>query len=126
MVDGANRHDMQLVRATRERLIVTRPLPTQEPPQGLCLDAGDASAAVYAVVQECGLTAPVRPRGDEAKAIQRDAGFTARRGVVERAHSWMHRFRRRLIRWDKKPQNSRAFLHLACGLMAFRAAGLFG
>ena len=29
-------------------------------------------------------------------------------------------------RWDKKPENYLAFLHFACGLIAFRAAGLFG
>ena len=57
---------------------------------------------------------------------QMEAGFKARRWVVERAHSWMNRFRRLLIRWDKKPANYLAFLHFACGLIAFRAAGLFG
>jgi len=44
--------------------------------------------------------------------------------VVERAHSWLNRFRRLLIRWDKKPENYLAFLHFACGLIALRAAGL--
>ena len=39
-VAGANRHDMQLARATRERLIVARPAPTAEQPPGLCVDAG--------------------------------------------------------------------------------------
>jgi transposase len=57
---------------------------------------------------------------------KREAGFRARRWVVERAHSWMNRFRRLLVRWEKKPQNYIAFLHFACGLIAFRAAGLFG
>jgi hypothetical protein len=38
----------------------------------------------------------------------------------------MNRFRRLLIRCDKKPENYLAFLHFACGLIAFRAAGLFG
>jgi putative transposase len=45
---------------------------------------------------------------------------------VERTHSWMNRFRRILIRWDKKADNSLAFLHFAWALIAFRAAGLFG
>ena len=58
--------------------------------------------------------------------IKREAGFKARRWVVERAHSWMPLFRRLLIRWDKKPENCLAFLHFACGLIAFRTAGLFG
>jgi hypothetical protein len=38
----------------------------------------------------------------------------------------MNRFRRPLVRWDKKPENYLALLHFACGLIAFRAAGLFG
>ena len=39
-IEGDYRHDMQLVRATLESLVVERPAPTPEQPQGLCLDAG--------------------------------------------------------------------------------------
>jgi transposase len=117
---------MKLARTTLERLVVARPTPTPEQPQGLCLDAGYDYDEVYALVQEFGFTAHVRSRGDEATAIRHEAGFKARRWVVERAHSWINRFRRLLIRWDKKPENYLAFLHFACGLIAFRAAGLFG
>jgi putative transposase len=81
---------------------------------------------VYAILQELGFMAHVRSRGDEAKALKREAGFKARRWVVERTHSWMNRFRRLLVRWDKKSENYLAFLHFACGLIAFRSAGLFG
>jgi putative transposase len=126
VVEGANRHDMKLVRPTIESLVVARPAPTPEQPQGLCLDAGYDYDAVSAILQEFGFTAHVRSRGDEAKARKREAGCKARRWVVERAHSWMNRFRRLLIRWEKKPENYLAFLHFACGLIAFRAAGLFG
>jgi len=126
VVEGANRHDMKLVRLTIESLMVAGPDPTKEQPQGMCLDAGYDYDEVYAILLEFGFTAHVRPRGEEAKAIKREAGFKARRWVVERAHSWMNRFRRLLIRWDKKPENYLAFLHFACGLIAFRAAGLFG
>jgi len=117
---------MKLVRATIESIVVTRPMPTAKHPQGLCLDAGYAYDEVYAVVHEFGFTAHVRPRGEEAKASKREAGFKARRWVVERAHSWMNRFRRLLVRWDKKPENYLGFLHFACGLLALRAAGWFG
>lgn len=124
-IEGANRHDMKLVRRTIESLVVVRPEPTKECPQGMCLDKGYDYDEVYAILQEFGFTAHVRPRGEEAKALKREAGFKARRWVVERAHSWMNRFRRLLIRWDKKPENSLALLHFACGLIAFRAAGVF-
>jgi putative transposase len=126
VVEGANRHDMKLTRPTIASVVVERPAPTAERPQGMCLDAGYDYDEVYEILHTFGFTAHVRPRGEEAKAIKREAGFKARRWVVERAHSWMNRFRRLLIRWDKKPENYLAFLHFACGLIAFRAAGLFG
>ncbi len=126
VVAGANRPDMKLVEETVDSLIVKRPRPTKTRPQGLCLDKGYDYAAVREIVQEFGFTAHIRARGEEAQAINRQAGFKARRWVVERTHSWMNRFRRVLIRWDKKVENYLAFLHFACALIAFRAAGLFG
>ena len=98
VVEGANRHDMKLTRPTIESLVVERPEPTAEPPQGMCLDAGSDYDEVYTILKELGFTAQVRPRGEEAKAIKRVAGFKARRWGVERAHSWRNRFRRLLIR----------------------------
>jgi putative transposase len=77
-------------------------------------------------LKECGFTAHMRARGEEATAIKRAAGFKARRWVVERTQSWMNRLRRVLLRWDKKVDNYLAFLHFACALIAFRASGLFG
>ncbi len=125
-VAGANRHDMKLVRETLEGIIVSRPEPSTEQPQGLCLDKGYDYQEVRDLVAEFGFTAHIRARGEEAVALKREAGFRARRWVVERAHSWMNRFRRVLVRWEKKPENYLAFLHFACGLIAFRASGLFG
>jgi putative transposase len=125
-IDGANRNDMKLVEASLDSLVAERPAPTADRPQGLCLDKGYDYAEVRATVQAFGFTAHIRARGEEAAAIKHEAGFKARRWVVERAHSWLNRFRRLLIRWDKKARNYLAFLHFACGLVAFRAAGLFG
>jgi transposase len=125
-IEGANRHDMKLVCPTIESLVIDRPEPTEKQPQGMCLDKGYDYEAVRDILHDFGFTAHIRARGEEAKEIKREAGFKARRWVVERAHSWMNRFRRLLVRWDKKPANYLAFLHFACGLIAFRAAGLFG
>lgn len=125
-MDGANRHDMKLVRATVTNLVVDRPQPTPEEPQHLCLDAGYDYDEVRQIVAEFGFTAHIRSRQQEATAIKQEADKRARRWVVERTHSWMNRFRRILVRWDKKVANYIAFLHFACALIAFRAAGLFG
>lgn len=125
-VDGANRHDMKLVRPTLESIVVERPMPTPENPQHLCLDKGYDFQEVRDIVAEFGFTAHIRSRGEEAQELKREAGKRARRWVVERTHSWMNRFRRILIRWEKKPENYLALLHFVCALIAFRAAGLFG
>jgi putative transposase len=125
-VEGANRHDCKLVQATLASIPVVRPAPTPATPQGMCLDKGYADDAVRDPLAACGFTAHIRARGEEAKALQQEAGFRARRWVVERTHSWMNRFRRVLIRWDKKVQNSLAFLHVACAYITYRQSGLLG
>ncbi len=43
-----------------------------------------------------------------------------KRWVVERTHSWHNRFRRLLIRWEKKVANYVAMIHFACALMVYR------
>ena len=117
---------MKLLAPTLYSIIVKRPEPTPARPQGLCLDKGYDYEEVRATLAAFGFTAHIRARREEAPARKRAAGARARRWVVERAHSWMNRFRHILIRWDKKADNYLAFLHFACALIAFRAAGLFG
>jgi transposase len=125
-VDGANRHDCKMVAVTLESVPVHRPRPTCKRPQGICLDKGYDSNQVRELVKAFGYTAYIKARGEEARAIKRQAGFKARRWVVERTHSWMNRFRRILIRWEKKPENYLGLLHLVCALITYRATGLLG
>ena len=125
-VAGANRHDMKLVRDTITSIPIERPEPTAEQPQHICLDKGYDYDEVRETLLAFGFTAHIRARGEEAQDLKREAGQRARRWVVERTHRWMNRFRRILIRWEKKPQNYMALLHFVCALIAFRSAGLFG
>ena len=92
----------------------------------MCLDKGYDFAEVRRTLAEFGFTAHIRSRGEEAQAIKREAGFKARRWVVERTHGWLNRFRRILVRWDKYPENHIAFLHFVCALIALIAAELLG
>jgi putative transposase len=105
-IDGAQRHDMKLLRPTIQSILFERPVPTEERPQGMCLDKGYDYNEVRDILREFGFTAHIRPRGEEAKAIKRQAGFKARRWVVELAHSWMNRFRRLLVRLSTKSQRT--------------------
>ena len=125
-VDGANRNDFKMAQATLESIPVTRPEPRPDAPQGLCLDKGYDYDNVRDLVKEFGYTAHIKARGEEAQAIKHEAGFKARRWVVERTHSWMNRFRRILTRWEKKAANYLAMLHLVLGIITHRCAGLFG
>ena len=125
-VDGANRHDMKRVKPTLDDLKLDRPTPTAARPQGLCMDKGYDFEEVRALVAQFAFTAHIRARGEEAHKIRQEAGFRARRWVVERTHSWSNRFRGLLIRWAKKAENYLAFLHLVCGIIAWRATGLLG
>lgn len=115
-------NDFKLARSTIESIPIERPEPTEASPQGLCLDRGYDYAEVRELAREFGFTAHIRSRGEEAKALKREAGFRARRWVVERTHSWLHRFRRILVRWEKRADTYLAMLHLACGLITWRAA----
>ena len=125
-VDGANRNDFKMAQATLESIPVKRPKPTKKAPQGLCLDKGYDYDEVRDLADEFRYTLHLRTRGEEAQAIKREAGFKARRWVVERTHSWMNRFRRILIRWEKKPENYLGLLHFVCAFITFRLSSLFG
>ena len=125
-IDGANRNDFKMMRTTLESIPIKRPKPTRHNPQGMCLDKGYDYDEARDLAREFGYTAHIRARGEEAQAIKREAGFKARRWVVERTHSWMNRFRRILTRWEKKAENYLALLHFVCAVITYRCAGLFG
>ena len=96
------------------------------PPTRLLLDKGYDYKEVRTILQAHGLIAHIRSRGEEAKDKQKQPGKKARRWVVERTHGWMNRFRSILTHWCKKERNYLGMLYFVCGLISYRAAGLFG
>ena len=125
-VEGANRHDMKLVKSTLEAIVAERPEVTDEKPQNMCMDKGYDYEVVRELVAEWEYIPHIKARGEEISAKQRIPGYRARRWVVERTHSWMNRFRRLLIRWEKKADNYLAMVHFACAYITFHATGVFG
>jgi putative transposase len=122
-VDGANRHDKKLVGRTLHNLAVARPTSAK---QNMCMDKGYDYPDVRELVAKWGYTAHIVARGDERHRPERVPGYRARRWVVERTHSWFNRFRRLLVRWEKKVANYTAMLHVACAYITLRAAGVMG
>jgi hypothetical protein len=137
-VAGANFNDYKLLEQTLESSPISRPdprvpdVPEAAAEQGLCLDADYFRVEIYETLERWGYTAHIRPVGSKSGASlltpeEADAaGIGARRWVVERTHSWLHRFRGLLVRWCKKSRNYLALVHFACGIIAFRASGLLG
>ena len=118
-VTAANRHDMKACFATLDRVIVPRPEPRPYHRQHLCLDKGYDYPEIEAGVRERRYEPHIRRRGEETRDRQ-ERRHPARRWVVERTGSWHNRFRKLLIRWEKKARNYLALIHFACCLIVYR------
>jgi putative transposase len=113
---------MKLLEATLASTPIARPIPTEQRPQGLCLDRGYDYDRVRELAVAQRLEPHIRTRGEELAQKVRDPTWRARRWVVEACHSWLNRNRAILVRWSKKDDNYLALLQLASGLMAFKKA----
>ena len=126
MAAGANRNDFKLAKPTLENIEIERPEPTKERPQNMCMDKGFDFPEIDELVAEWGYTAHIARKGVDQSKRQRMPSYRARRWVVERTHSWMNRFRRLLIRWEKKEENYLAMLHFACAWITYQQTGILG
>ena len=66
----------------------------------------------------------VRKRGITPQIARRctahGSGLGRQRWVVERSIAWLHRFRRLLVRYERRADTHKAFLDLACCIICFR------
>lgn len=118
VLSGANTHDIKLLEATLDGMVISRPAVCEEHPQNLCLDAGYTGSTQSIETRQ--YTAHIRPRGEERKEIERNPDFRARRWVVEVTHSFFNRFRKLLVRFEKKSANYLALVHFACAIIVWR------
>lgn len=116
-VAGANRHDMKLLSVTLDRVVVLRPEPSEDARQHLAMDLGYDYQSCRSEAASRGYEFHIPRRGQERR--EHGKRSRARRWVVERTHSWLNRSRRLLVRWEKKPANYLAFIHLACAQLIF-------
>lgn len=120
---GANRNDLTQAEAVLDaRAVVSFEAEPHRagvhPPmrqQGLRLEPRPLGAS--------GFVAHILSRGQEKVALEMP-GYRARRWVVEAAHSWLNRFRRLLVRWEKKGENYLTMLHVACAVIVWRRCPL--
>jgi transposase len=64
----------------------------------------------------------IKGRGEEQGEKRCRPGSKARRWVVEAAHSWINRFRKLLVRFEKLQSSYLGLLMFACAFIAFRKA----
>lgn len=125
-VAGANVNDFKLLQATIESIPIKRPS-RRKFRQHILLDKGYDYIEIYELIEDEGYEGHVAQRVNSPVERKRTPGRRKpRRWVVERTHGWMNRFRRLLTRWEKKVENYTALLHFVCGILAFRAAEVFG
>lgn len=119
VISGANTHDVKLLAATLDGIIVARPS-GRPPRQNLCLDAGYVGETAKREIEERGYVPHVRPRGEEIAEMDKNPGFKARRWVVEVCHSWFNRFRKLLVRYEKMDRSYLGLLMLAASVIVLR------
>ena len=120
VVSGAQRHDIKLLEQTLDHMVVKRPEGKKAPKQHLCADKGYAGELAREAIESRKYIPHVGQRGEEVKAKKRNPRYKARRWVVERTLSWLNRYRKLLVRFEKKASSHEALLELACAFIVFR------
>ena len=119
VLTGANRHDITQIENVLDGIVVTRPQSTPEALHHLCADKAYDSAKARDAIEGRGFVPHVRSRGEEKREKETN-GQKARRWVVEACFSWLNRFRKLLVRYEKTNESYFALVCLACAIIAWR------
>ena len=119
VVTGANKHDTTQVAA----VLWHRALPNRNLNQNLCADTGYTGASNMSVALENGYRPRIKQRGRASNEGENEI-IASKRWVVEASHSWFNRFRKLLIRYEKKSANYLALCMLAAAIIALNKVGV--
>ena len=119
-ITGAHTHDKTVARATLDGPVVERPKKVVYRLHPLCLDKGYDYADVIEGVKQRDYHLHLAKRGADKTTRPGQKNHSARRWVVERTHAWHNRFRRLLIRWEKKSTHYEAFIQVASVRIIFQ------
>lgn len=119
MVSGANINDLTMLAELLDGRVV--PIPETATAAGLhlCLDKAYDYKPGREAAKERNFTLHI-PRELTQELPEGTERHPARRWVVEVCHSWMNRFRRLLVRWEKTLRNYIGFAQLAICLIIYR------
>ena len=105
---------------TIDGIVVRRRRPSSQK-QNLCLDKGyDFQEIEHESIKRYYIP-HIRQRGEDNSLINNNDGFhMSRRWVVERTNSWHNRFRKLLVRYEKKAENYLGLVQLSCSIIIYR------
>lgn len=110
---------MKAATETLDGIIVVKRRPSpRKSKQNLCLDKGYDFSEIERKITERGYIPHIRHKGEKKKRKRKR--HSTRRWVVERTNSWHNRFRKLLIRYEKKAENYLGLVHLACCIIIYR------
>lgn len=118
MLSGANVPDCKRLEAAVDAIPPVRngkPGRPRSRPEKLHADKGYDYAFCRQALRQRGITARIARRG-----IESSERLGRHRWKVERALSWLHRFRRLRIRDEQRDDIHQAFLSLGCALICFK------
>jgi putative transposase len=117
---GANTPDSKLLAPMLAGVPIEKP-DSQTTLQHLCLDKGYSGEPSRIVAEAAGYVVHVPDKANAKEKRKRQPGRRKpRRWIVEVAHSWINRFQRLLVRWEKKASNYLSLLHFACAIICWR------
>ena len=110
-----------MLAATLDRVVIARPEPDEQQKQNVCLDQAYAGDPARQESEARGYEVPVPDKANAKKKRKRKGGRRQARGWVgEVTHAWLNRFRRLLVRWEKKKANYLSLLYFACAIICWR------
>ena len=118
VVTAANTHDKKVALYTIDSIVVERPEKVVYRLHHICLDKGYDYEDVIEGVLERDYILHLKHRGEIQVVTEKK--HPARRWVVERTHAWHNKFRRLLVRWERKVEHYEAMIHLASVLIIYR------
>ncbi len=135
VITGANRHDTTVFEQTLDAKMLACP-EEEKIQENLCGDKGYDSAELRQIAEDHGYTTHIRSRGEEIedkKKLEEETEEDAeikeakkpRRWVVEVCHSWLNRFRKILVRFEKLTITHLGLLQLACSYLVFKKSDIF-
>lgn len=103
-----------------DEIVIDRPNTEQH----LCADKGYTGEPAQKAIKDRNYIPHVVQRGEEIQEKKNNPNYRARRWVVEVTHSWFNRFRKLLVRYEKRADTYEALLHMAAAIIAFRKVGI--